>query len=576
MAHRICAVDFGAWSLKVAIADHGFRQATIADVIERPLAAPQFEGEAYDQRAARTLAEISSERGLAQDTAYFVVGGDQLFTKVLEFQFQRLGRADLEKAVGAELEGVVPIDLEDMVYAFEPLPKVAVAAPAAAAPAAPGAPGVPPAEASDDEPTKVQGGAGAAAAAATRGRVAAAHGGMRVLTYAMRRDRAQALIVLGAGAKVEPRGLLPIAGALVKFATRAVPSVAGPFAVIDMGHERTDVVIVSEGKPVFSRTIARGGRHVTDAIARAWKLPLDQAEQAKHSDGLIASSAEPAQSEAWARISEVTAAELVPLARDLRQTLAACRARTGIAAASAIVVGGAARLRGMASFLAEQLGVPVAPPAPEASALCGPKMADLPIDHGAAAIGAALDGATGRPLFDLRQGVLAFKVDLSFLRTKAYQLAAAIVVVLAFAAGSAWADWYKLHKNEQILTDRLASESSALFEGKPRTADEILKGQGNGGAGGVDSPLVKMSAYDILLEINAKLPARDKITLDVTQLDINENAVEIRGTTKKPEEIDALDNALKDVQCLGPSTRGATQQTAEGVQFQLSYKPSCM
>jgi Tfp pilus assembly PilM family ATPase len=575
MAHRICAVDFGAWSLKVAIADHGFRQAAIADVIERELAAPQFEGEAYDQRAARTLAAIVAEKGLEHDTAYFVVAGDQLFTKVLDFQFQKLGRGDLEKAIGAELEGVVPIDLEDMVYAFEPLPRPA--APAAPAPAAPGAPatGEPAFVAGDDDPTKVQGGGqGTATAAATRGRVAPAHDGMRVLTYAMRRDRAQALILLGAGAKAEPRGLLPIAGVLAKFAARAVPQVAGPFAVIDMGHERTDVVIVSDGKPVFSRTIARGGRHVTDAIARAWKLPVEQAEQAKRADGLIASSTEPPQSEAWQRISEVTAGELVPLARDLRQTLAACRARTGIATASVVVVGGAARLRGMASFLAEQLGVPVAPPAPEASALCGPRMADLPIDHGAAAIGAALDGASGRPMFDLRQGALAFKVDLSFLRTKAYQLAAATVVVLAFAAGSAWASYYKLHKNEQILTDRLATESSQLF-GSPKSAEDILHGK-EGVAAAAESPLPKNSAYDLLLDINSKLPPKDKITLDVTQLDINESSIEIRGTTKKPEEIDALDTALKEVQCLGPATRGSTQQTAEGIQFQLSYKPSCM
>jgi hypothetical protein len=85
-----------------------------------------------------------------------------------------------------------------------------------------------------------------------------------------------------------------------------------------------------------------------------------------------------------------------------------------------------------------------------------------------------------------------------------------------------------------------------------------------------------MSAYDILLTINEKLPARDKLTLDVTQLDINENSVELRGTTKKTEEIDTLEAGLKDIPCLGQATRGTTQSTAEGSQFQLSYKISCM
>jgi Tfp pilus assembly PilM family ATPase len=566
MAHRIYAVDYGAWSIKVAIADHGFRQATITDVVERLVPAGD---EPYDQRAARVLAAIVAEQQLTNgDTAYALVSGDQVFTKVLEFQFSNLRRQELEKAVGAELEGVVPIDLEDMVYAFEPLPKAAapVAAPAPAAPADPAF-----VAASDEEVTKVQ---GQGTAAGPRGRVAAPAEGMRVLTYAMRKDRAQQLILLGAGAKAEPRGLLPIAGALARFAVRAAPRVAGPFAVIDMGHERTDVVVISEGKPVFSRTIARGGRHVTDAIAKTWKLPFAQAEAAKHSDGFIASSAEPPQSEAWARISEVVSAELVPLARDLRQTFAACRARTGVAAASTIIVGGAARLRGMASFLSEAIGIAVAPPAPDAGALAGPKMTDLPIDHAAAAIGGALDGASGRPLFDLRQGVLAFKVDLTFIRAKAYQLAAATVIVLAFAAGSAWAAHYKLRKNEKILTDRLAAETAEVY-GSSMNADAVLN-ETKAASLAALSPLPKMSAYDILLAINEKLPARDKVTLDVTQLDINGTTVEIRGTTKKPDEIDTLETALKDIQCLGPAARGSTQQTAEGSQFQLSYKHTCM
>jgi len=80
---------------------------------------------------------------------------------------------------------------------------------------------------------------------------------------------------------------------------------------------------------VFSRSIARSGKQVTDAIMRFWKLPWADAERAKHSDGFVASTAEPATSEAWQRILQVTIAELQPFARDLRQTLAACARAPG-------------------------------------------------------------------------------------------------------------------------------------------------------------------------------------------------------------------------------------------------------
>jgi len=66
------------------------------------------------------LAAIVREQKLDKDTAYLAVGGAQVFVHVLEFAFKSLRRADLDKAVGAELEGVVPGDLEELVYASEP------------------------------------------------------------------------------------------------------------------------------------------------------------------------------------------------------------------------------------------------------------------------------------------------------------------------------------------------------------------------------------------------------------------------------------------------------------------------
>src|SRR5262249_14817388 len=279
---------------------------------------------------------------LRDDPGYIGVAGDQVFTQVLEFGFKSLRRADLDKAVGGELEGVVPVDLEDMVYTFEPLP--VIAPPLAAAP------GAAPAAAFEVAPQ--------------RGRIAPPAEGMRVLSYAMRRDRAEHLIELGKGCGFDPRGLLAPGGAAVRLVA-ATPSLVrarseGAVAVLDIGHERTDVVVVAGGKAVFSRSIARAGKQVTEAIMRAphWRLAWPDAQRAKPSDGFGASKAEPATSPAWQQIHQVTITELHPFARDLRQTLAACRARTGFQPIAALLVGGGSRLRGMASYLTEQLGIP--------------------------------------------------------------------------------------------------------------------------------------------------------------------------------------------------------------------------
>jgi len=563
MASRVFAVDLGAWSVKLAISTPGLRGATLLQVVERlvPPAAPE-DTSPPEQRAKLVLAELIRELRLEHDTGYLGVYGDQVFTQVLEFGFKHLRRSELDKAVGGELEGVVPVDLEDMVYTFEQIPPQVTP------------PGVGPQLAPD----------------AMRGRVAPPAEGMRVLTYAMRRDRAEELLELGRDAGFEVRGVLACGGAAVRLVDR-VPSLArartdGAVAVIDIGHERTDVVVVAAGKAVFSRSIARAGKQVTEAILRGFahqRLSWEDAERAKHSDGFVASQAEPASSEAWARIHQALIGELTPFARDLRQTLTACRAKTGFTPVAAIIIGGGSRLRGMSSFLTEQLGLPTWRLSPDdAIAVAGAKLGadapSLPVDSAAMTIGMAYDAAGGRPLFDLRSGDLAVKMDLSFVRAKAVPLGAAVLVIAAFAAVSAYCDLYRLRKAEKTLTARLATESAEVFNGKSKTAQEILDMAGPNGGKGRTSPMPKSSAYDLLLEISSKVPPKDKITLDIDKLDIADTKVELSGTVKTPEEIDLLVTALKDIKCFKKDgiTRGPTESEGELKKFKLTIAASCM
>jgi len=565
MATRTFAVDLGAWSVKLAIASPGIRGATLLGVHERMV---PVSDEPLENRMRQALVAMIDELRLREETGYIGVYGDQVFTQVLEFGFKALRRSELDKAVGGELEGVVPVDLEDMVYCFEQIPSVPPSA--AALRASP-----------DGSMTR----GGPMPHDATRGRVAPPAEGMRVLSYAMRRDRAEHIISIGQQAGFQPRGLLACGGAAAKLVAH-VPSLMkartdGPVAVIDIGHERTDVVVVHQNKAVFSRSIGRAGKQVTEKIMEHWRMPWPTAEQAKHSDGFIASNTEPATSEAWDRISRVLSPELTLFARDIRQTIAACRARTGFSPIAAILVGGGSRLRGMGSFLTEQLGIPAwRQTQDDILALAGPRFSQdaalsLPIDSAAMTVGMAYDAAGGRPQFDLRSGALAVKVDLSFLRAKAVPLGVAVLAVAAFAAGSAYADLYRLRKSEKTLATRLANETTEMY-GQSKTAADVLGSTGAAG-GASASPLPRMSAYDIMLEINAHLPPKDKITLDIDKLDIDEQKVDMTGTAKTGEEIDLLVSELKKITCFKEIQRGATETGEGGVKkFKLTIPSTCM
>src|SRR5438094_10270584 len=102
------AVDLGAWSVKVAVASPGLRGATLLNIVERLV--PPGE-ESAEVRAKAVLASMIEELKLRDGGGYIGVYGDQVVTQVLEFGFKQLRRSELDKAVGGELEGVVPVDL---------------------------------------------------------------------------------------------------------------------------------------------------------------------------------------------------------------------------------------------------------------------------------------------------------------------------------------------------------------------------------------------------------------------------------------------------------------------------------
>lgn len=585
MATRIIGIDLGAYSVKVAVANPGFHRAGVVDFIERPVPP----GEApYAERATPVLRQIIAEHKLADDSFYCSVAGSDVFVHVLEFGFKNLRRSDMEKAVGAELEGVLPIDLEEMVYAFESLPdKIAIEADELGEPLV-----------NEDEPTFVQ---NEPSSEVVHGRVAAPSEGSRVLACAMGKDRARALLTQLQQSGVDARGLIATPAAYAHVAQRVAdhtPEAKGrgrgkvkaksepPIAVIDVGHVRTDVCVVKDGRPLFARSIARGGQDFTSAIAHKYHVPFAQAEQAKHNDAFIASSQLPASTDADYQYSDALSPEASRLARDLRQTLHACRAKTGATVSSCVLVGGGARLRGLREYIAEKLNLRVEMLSGEDSErILGSALASVgaPADLSVVAAGVAFDGGAGRPMLDLRQGGLAYKADMSFLRQRAFQLAVAVAVVVAFATTNAYAALYKLRKAETTLVRRLEIETTEVW-GAALNADEVLQRTEKRSKHRGGSPLPKMTAYDILLEINARFPKRDKVKIDIRDIRITPGTITLKGESFPQGDsnamagINALQENLEKQKCFEKITRNKVTSGAKGdtKTFELQINSKCM
>jgi general secretion pathway protein L len=560
MASRVVGVDLGAYSVKVVVTNPGFRHAQVTEVIERLV--PEGE-EPHLVRAAAVAGSILAQYQGEDDSIYSSVSGDSVFLHVLEFAFKSLRRADLVSAVGAELEAVLPIDLEDMVFDFEQIPKLPETAAMSVG--------------ADGEEILELG-------KSQHGMVAAPPEGMRLLAAATQRQRAEEFLLALQGYGVVPRGLLAAPAPYARFAEKLSSAAheQSVLAVVDIGHVRTDVCLAKGGKPIYARSIARGGNNLTRVMAKTWNMDHRRAMEAKHNEGFVASRGFPASSEAAVRMSDLLGKELASLVRELRRTLHACRAKTGFGAEKIVLVGGGSRLRGLAPYLAEKLGVHVELLTQELSvAVLGEVAHTAPLDTCALALGVALDGSSAKPSFDLRQGTLAFKADMSFLRTKVRTLAVALVAMMAFGVLSAKTGISKLRSAEEVLDRRVALESVEAL-GEQLTAIEVLDQVGEVEKSNRESPVPEMTAYDMLIAFNAALPKRDEAVLDVSEIDIQPGKIMVKASSSVFEETTALqgiknlEKSLKASKCFSDFSSPESQPSKdESRQFTLKIKSEC-
>src|SRR5262245_44863886 len=114
MAHKILGIDLGAYSVKVAELEAGFRQAKLVGLYERRLL-PAVEGESALDRAARTLKSIITDEGIEQELCSTTLGGEGiLLLRTRPFA----DRKKIEQVLGFELESHILGELDELVTDF--------------------------------------------------------------------------------------------------------------------------------------------------------------------------------------------------------------------------------------------------------------------------------------------------------------------------------------------------------------------------------------------------------------------------------------------------------------------------
>jgi general secretion pathway protein L len=534
MAHIICGIDLGAFSVKFAFLEVGFRATTLRGFMET--AVPAGEAPLLERQADAVREGFSQAR---EATPYLAMPGDQLSVRLMQLPFTDARKVD--QVVGYELEGQIVHALEDVVFDHLVVGTTAE--------------------------------------------------GSSVLAVAAKRDDVAALI-----AALEAKGTPPraIYAAPVVYRTLLPASPAPPAddeaaaspppcqAVLDLGHARTNVCIVRNGETLYARTILRGGAQLTQAIAKAFEADLERAEQAKRADAALLPAGTPASSPLAAKLDTVLREALAPLVRELRQTFASFRAATKADVGALLVTGGTGRLDGLLPFLEAALGVPARFLAIR-PALAGPNEDGLDIaaaasdesESHALAAAIALAASRGSKEIDFRRGPFVYRASFSVLRQRAGRLAALAAAIVLTAAIDIGEKRSSLGSEKRQLDKQLKAATQELF-GQPRDdAPEVTQLLKKGYREDL-APLPKATAYDLLDQISRRVPPADKVKLDIAELEIRPKKTYIKGTVDSAAAVDDMATKLKDIECFEEITKGAITEVSGGAkQFTLTIAAKC-
>ncbi len=226
-------LDIGSGFIKLVQVDHSGDQPEVTRVAIRPLLPDAIvEGEVMDPGlVARTVRELMDDSGIKPDGLVASIGGHDVIIK--KITMERMAEDDARQVLPFEAERHVPFDPQSVELDFQIL---------------------------DPDGTDPN---------------------MEVLLVAAKRDLVQDKLALLGDAGLEPRIIDVDAFALHNAFRHNHPEAGdGVTALVNVGHEMTNVNILVDGVPILTRDIPFGSRRIREDLQRERGMSSEEAEEA--------------------------------------------------------------------------------------------------------------------------------------------------------------------------------------------------------------------------------------------------------------------------------------------------------
>ena len=291
-------LDIGSGLIKLVVVDHSRPEPEVVHVATSPLVPDAIvDGEVMDPvLVAETIQSLVQSVGLKSKQVVAAVGGHDVIIK--RIQMDRMSREDAREVIRWEAEQHVPFDMENVQLDFQIL---------------------------DPEGSGAQ---------------------MSVLLVAAKRELIDNRMNLLADAGLSPSVIDVDAFALYNAFERSYPdAVEGLVALVNIGHETTNLNLLDDGVPVLVRDIPFGSRKLREALQRDRGLTAEQAE-----DLVQGRRDEPA-------VRSLLDEKVEELAVGIERAAAFIVAQSGGSIARVFVCGGGARVPGLVNALGDRLGI---------------------------------------------------------------------------------------------------------------------------------------------------------------------------------------------------------------------------
>lgn len=510
MSQKILGIDLGTYSVKILYLERRVQDFFVLNYLEEPI--NQASRMPHEEQCKIILEKMFTDQVFSPDIVSVSLPGHLLSSRIIEFPFSNAKKVG--QMIEFELESHIPFPVEEVFSDFHVL------------------------KTSSDEDSQI------------------------LCVYTPEESLSKYLDQLSQ-AGIDPKYF---GAEFIDYAAIAqvamVPN-EGFYALLDIGHNSSNLVIMEGRELRYVRSIGIAGFHFTRAIQRAFNLNYEKAESLKLSRGKLYIREN--ESDHVSRILHKAALELVS---NIKQTvLAAKKIYPNFNISAFYCSGGSCKMLGLLDFLSFHLRTNVF----ELDCLNYVNHQFEDVDEVNVVIAQVLAEAV-RPIYynrlpriNFRKGAYAYTQDLQMITNEFKTVATLLIVIIMLGVGYYfYADSY--YSKKMAMIDRKIEDVV-----KNDFKDLAVKKGRNGSGGGklktylksaqaklkdlkTSSPILNRDGDTVLSlmhDISQSLPPKKDVNFEINEFNFAEDFVRISASTNDTLNVEKIVTALKNSELFG-------------------------